>query len=87
MTEEHEPNSPSNGSSLEDAAAGGPLPGMSDDVSDGAPAREDVATDEEGVIPTADNDLDPDRTPADREQAIGADETVGGINMSGGLTN
>ncbi|MCW2526221.1 MAG: isoamylase N-terminal protein [Pseudonocardiales bacterium] len=72
---------------LEEAAAAGPLAANPADTSDPAANREAVASKDDGVIPKADNDLDPDRTPANREKAIAADETVAGVNMSASLTN
>jgi hypothetical protein len=72
--------------SLEEAAQDGPLPGTTDPSSeDEARTREDYQRDE-GVVPWDDNDLDPDRdlSPEERERAIAADETVGGIVQPGG---
>ena len=72
-------------SSLEEAAAQGPLPGNADDTKeDAAETREDHQH-RDRVIPATNNHLDPDRalTAEQREQAIAEDETVGGIFQSG----
>ena len=83
MTEDQDSTS---SSPLDRAATGGPLP-TTDGVSDSDPTREDVVSQDEGVVPLADEDLDPRGDTEQREQEIADDTTVGGVNMSSGLTN
>jgi hypothetical protein len=72
---------------LAEAATLGPVAANPTGTSDPAPNHEKLDREDDGVIPKADNDLAPDRSPADREKAIAANETVGGANMSASLTN
>jgi hypothetical protein len=71
---------------LSAAAAQGPLPGhVSEQDDTSAATREDIKGAEDGVIPAP--ATDPVDRPVEDGSAPDGDETVGGINLSSGLTN